>query len=253
MTADKQRLTAKRRLLFITMVLVASLAIVGITGEVLVRRLYPVACLNLRLDEVPFEASAMLRHVWERGGHRVRVRENSMPINSLGYRGPEFSASKPDGTYRIIIYGGSQVFDMNVGGLDDWPHRLGQILRAGGAENTEIINAGILGNVSWEASAWLLGEGHFFHPDMVILCNEWNELTYLSSPENLVRHFGPFARRDDPQMYSVNSLDRILSRYSCLYRGLRYEFLRWKMNIGAEGSRRESKGGLQLEDSAFEQ
>lgn len=243
----------RRKLTYLLMILLPLLIGVGVAGEILVRRLHPIACLNLRLDEIPFEGSAMLRHVWERGGRRVRIRENSMPINSLGYRGPEFSAAKAAGTRRIMIYGGSQVFDMNVGGLDDWPHRLERRLNASGAGKTEIINAGVPGNVSWEASAWLLGEGHRFHPDLVMLCNEWNELTYLVSPDDLVRRFGPFSRRDNPQMYSVNFVDRILAGHSCLYRGLRFEFLKWRMKLGAEGSHGKAEGKIGLQESAFEQ
>jgi len=242
-----------RKLFFLLMILLPGLVCVALAGEILVRCIHPTACLNLRLDEIPFEHSAMLRHVWQRGGRSVRIRNQSMPINSLGYRGPEFSPEKAPGTFRIIIYGGSQVFDMNVGGFDDWPHRLQRLLDAGGRGKLEVINGGVLGNVSWEATAWLLGEGHRFAPDVVILCNEWNELTYLSSSDFLVRHFGPFDRRDNPQMYSVNALDRFLARFSCLYRGLRWKYLQWEMNIGAEGSRRKASGRPELEESAFEQ
>jgi len=228
----------KRRLIFLVIILLPVLGLIGLAGEFLVRRLHPVACLNLRLDEIPFESSAMLRHVWQRGGRRVRIREQSMPINTLGYRGPEFSVSKPKGISRIIIYGGSQVFDMNVGGLDDWPHRLQSLLDVNGTGGLEVINGGVLGNVSWEATAWLLGEGHRLDPDIVMLCNEWNELSYLSSREFIARHFGSFDRRDD---------------FSCLYRGLRWKFLQWKLNIGAEGSRRSVSGRIELQESAFEQ
>jgi len=241
-----------RKLVFFLIILVPVLIILGLSGEIVVRTRYPVACMNLRLDEMPFEASGMLRHVWKDQAAKVHIRKATIPINSLGYRGPEFDRAKAPGRYRIIIYGGSQVFDMNIGGCDDWPHRLEKRLHELGFPAIEVINAGVPGNTSWEAAAWLLGEGHRFHPDLVILCNEWNELSYLSSTEALLRHFGPFDVRDNPQLYSVNFADRLLSRYSCLYRGFRYRFLQWKLGLGAEGSRKTDDHRL-LQDEAFEQ
>lgn len=253
MHALRSTLSLRKKLAYSMLVVIPVAIVLGLAGEILVRRSHHIACLNLRLDETPFDSSAMLRHVWEAKAQTIRIRENRIPINSLGYRGGEFQAEKPPGVERIIIYGGSQVFDMNVGGLNDWPHRLQKLLQDPEGRKIEVINGGVLGNISWEATAWLLGEGHRFDPNLVVLCNEWNELTYLSSEEALVRHFGPFDRRDNPQLYSVNRLDRVLSRTSCLYRGLRYKFLRWKMGLGAEGSRRAQGAPPKLEESAIEQ
>jgi len=243
----------RRKLLFSLIVFTVCAALLGIAGEILVRLRYPVQCMNLRLDEIPYVPSAMLRHVWEARKGQVRIRKTVVPINSLGYRGPEFSPEKAPGVFRIIIYGGSQVFDMNVGGLDDWPYRAGRLLRKAGFPTVEIINAGVLGNMSWEATAWLLGEGHRFDPDMVILCNQWNELNYLTSSTALVRSMGPFSRRDNPQLYSRNFLDRNLAARSCLYRALRYHFLTWKLGLVGEGARKSSGPPPELQETAFEQ
>ena len=50
-------------------------------------------------------------------------------INSNGYRGHSFSIAKPAGVIRIVIYGGSVVFDPYQTEGQDWPHRIETILR----------------------------------------------------------------------------------------------------------------------------
>src|SRR6476661_6982557 len=42
-----------------------------------------------------------------RPSSRTRVRNATVDVNSLGFRGPEFSANKPAGTYRVFVLGGS--------------------------------------------------------------------------------------------------------------------------------------------------
>lgn len=74
------------------------------------------------------------------GGRRIN-------INSFGYRGREFSLTKPPGVLRIACIGGSTTFDVKVS--DDehaWPARLETLLRErGGPANVEVINAGTNG------------------------------------------------------------------------------------------------------------
>ena len=70
----------------------------------------------------------------------------TISINSHGFRGPEFEAQKPEGTYRIFVIGGSSVY--GAGNLDNTtiPAHLERMY--GEADlpfHVEVINAGVLG------------------------------------------------------------------------------------------------------------
>ncbi len=246
--------SSRRKVFFTLVVLTLATLVLWAAGEIVVRRLYRVAGQNTALDMMPFEPSAMLRHVWEQKARTMRIRDNTFPINSLGYRGSEFTAAKPDGGLRVIAYGGSHVFDMEVGDDDDWPRRAQDLLHDSGFPEVEVINAGVMGNVSWESIAWLLGEGRLFSPDVVVFCHQWNEFTYLVHDGPLVRFFKPFSRRDNPHMYARNGLDRWLAQHSWFYRAVRFKLHLWTQGLGAEGSRKGGGGEPpQLNDRSFEQ
>jgi lysophospholipase L1-like esterase len=208
----------------------------GLVGEFALRLIYPEQLQNVRLDQMPFQSTAMLRHLWVDAPATVGIRKHLIPINRHGYRGADFEFAKPEGRIRIVVYGGSQVFDQEVGGFDDWPHRLGELLREAGY-SVEVINGGIPGNVSWESTAWLLGEGWQLNPDIVVLCHGWNELQHLGSTRPLARSSRPFDRRDNPHMYSQNAVDRTAASWSALYRAVRYVLLTRKLGVGREGAR----------------
>jgi uncharacterized protein YjbI with pentapeptide repeats len=74
--------------------------------------------------------------------------EDSISINSEGFRGAEFSPIKPNNTYRIVMIGGSTTFGMGVFDNETVPFQLEQKFQSETSEfNVEVINAGIGG--SW--------------------------------------------------------------------------------------------------------
>mgnify|MGYP001304020477 CR=1 FL=1 len=156
-------------------------------------------------------------------------------INSLGYRGEEFSFEKPAGTLRIIFYGGSSVFDPWCTEGEDWPRRVGDHLRAAGFSNVETINAGIPGHATFDAVGRLLTEGHLLRPDYVVLSDTWNDLKYFRQEEPILRTLKPIGDGSDPRLRYNNWLDRLLGNYSQLYTRLRQQYYDWKYNIGPEG------------------
>ncbi|MBF0447574.1 MAG: hypothetical protein HQL67_05175 [Magnetococcales bacterium] len=164
-------------------------------------------------------------------------------INSLGYRGPEFDPEKPDGTFRIIIYGGSQVFNGEMTEGEDWPRQIEKKIRAAGYANVEVINAGIPGHASFDSVGRLFMEGHRFNPDIVVLCNIWNDLKYFDSEQSLFRHFKPRQIDDGRHVrYNyVNGLDRFMSEHSQLYVQLRDTLIFWWFDISKEGVRKKDK------------
>src|SRR5919206_2959020 len=63
--------------------------------------------------------------------------------NSLGLRGDEISPTKPPGTLRVIVVGGSTVYGALDDQTDTLPVQLEQVLRQNGLTNVQVLNAGI--------------------------------------------------------------------------------------------------------------
>jgi lysophospholipase L1-like esterase len=64
-------------------------------------------------------------------------------INSLGFRGPEFQAAKPEGVFRIICMGESSTFGYRNSDVGTYPFQLESLFRQhAGAQKVEVINAG---------------------------------------------------------------------------------------------------------------
>lgn len=157
-------------------------------------------------------------------------------INAHGYRGADFAFEKPAGTLRIVFYGGSSVFDPWCTEGEDWPHQVGDHLRAAGFNNVETINAGIPGHATFDAVGRLLTEGHLLDPDYVVLSDTWNDLKYFRQEEPILRSLKPIGNGDDPRFRYNNWLDRLLGNYSQLYIRLRRQYYVWKFDLGPEGS-----------------
>lgn len=156
-------------------------------------------------------------------------------INSLGYRGEDFAFEKPEGTLRIIFYGGSSVFDPWCTEGEDWPHQVGANLRAAGFVNVETINAGIPGHATFDAVGRLFTEGYLLRPDYVVLSDSWNDIKYFREDKPILRTLKPLDADADPRVRYNNWLDRLLGNYSQVYIRLRRGYYNWKLNLGPEG------------------
>ncbi len=103
---------------------------------------------------------------------------NSVTINSLGFRGDEFSPEKPDGVYRIFMLGGSTMFGHGAtsdettipGYLQDFFQNYDDKFKI------EIINGGIQGADSYTEIKIIENKLINFSPDMVIVYDGWNDL-----------------------------------------------------------------------------
>ena len=152
------RLSLTKRLVFT----LATMAIVGVVAgcvaEAIFRfatpRRYPTPEM-LRERTLEYAPSLFARHVFPRQElHASNEDANNLIayyINEKGYRGRNFAVAKPAGTIRIIFYGGSVTFDVNLPEERDWPHRVEAILRASAYPQVEVINAGIPGHASWDS------------------------------------------------------------------------------------------------------
>ncbi|MCA9755547.1 MAG: SGNH/GDSL hydrolase family protein [Candidatus Eisenbacteria bacterium] len=131
-----------------------------------------------------------------------------------GYRGRGFPAAKPPGEIRIVILGGSFVFDTSAREEDDWPHRVETLLREEGFNGVRIINGGVPGHSSFDSIGRLVSEVHFYNPDIVLLCNAWNDIKYMNqiSPEQTpLRYIRPMSRPTH-EHYPPSPVLRLLDR-----------------------------------------
>jgi hypothetical protein len=100
-------------------------------------------------------------------------------INSHGFRGPEFSAIKPENTYRIFVVGGSTTF--GTGTTSDYATIPGFLQEKFDTEelpkNIEVINAGISGLFSGTEVGLIKQQILDFDPDLLIIYDGWNDIT----------------------------------------------------------------------------
>jgi lysophospholipase L1-like esterase len=174
-------------------------------------------------------------------------------INALGYRGKPFNIQKNPDTVRVIVYGGSSVFDLAVPEGKDWPHRVEQYLHQQGFVQTEVINAGIPGHAAFDDFGRFFAEGHQFNPDIVILYTSWNDIKNFNSDKFLLREFQPYTPESNPLLYAQNSVDQFLIEHSLVYVVFRQSYLNAKLKVGLEGASRKTEGTYQIHPRALKQ
>ncbi|MBZ0166751.1 MAG: SGNH/GDSL hydrolase family protein [Candidatus Omnitrophica bacterium] len=229
--------------------IVQTLAVLVLTmvfGEVYVRAFHKVDDITpalLKERSLDYEPSVFARHVFPQKEQAVTHRgwlaantPREYRINALGYRGVDFSADKPKGTVRIMIYGGSHVFDPGASNGEDWPSRIEQAFHTDGRKDVHVINAGIPGHASFDSAGRYLAEGHHFQPDYVILNNAWNDIKRLYSENYLLRDIKPLKPESNPLLSYQNPVDRLLGGISLFYVWLRQGYLFKKHDIRMEGA-----------------
>ena len=100
-----------------------------------------------------YGSTAVLEDYWTidpSTGLRVPVAGRSVgriSINSLGFRGPEIAAAKPEGTVRVAFLGASTTWCAEVSGNEHvWPHLVtAAVARAFPGARFEYVNAGVPG------------------------------------------------------------------------------------------------------------
>jgi lysophospholipase L1-like esterase len=116
-------------------------------------------------------------------------------INSLGFRGSEFSPKKSTGTTRIFCLGESSTFGVESPDDRTWPARLAAHLNERGGGPFEVINAGFPGYTSVRALNLVRHELLSYDPDLVLLYTGHNELNHTA-----IRHSTPQAAGEDHAM-----------------------------------------------------
>ncbi|MBF0107585.1 MAG: hypothetical protein HQL76_00205 [Magnetococcales bacterium] len=223
---------------FILALVVIPFILSWILGEIYIRStveyLTPEILENKSSAQLEFIPSLFSRLRLRKGAPKFQNSSTHWQINSLGYLGPEFTIEKKPGIKRIIIYGGSQVFDGGALRGEDWPHLVEKYLRDRNFP-VEVINAGIPGAASFDSFGRFYSEGHFFQPDIAILVNAWNDLKLFSSNEMLSDQANPYVANVNPRYQYFNFVDKVLCENSQVFFQLRDRFVLWWYGIGSEG------------------
>lgn len=162
-------------------------------------------------------------------------------INAVGFRGPEFAVRKSKGLTRIVVIGGSAVFDQNAKNASandgkDWPHRVERLLREEGIEGVEVINAGVPGHASFDSFSRLYAQLWMYKPDYVLFYEAWNDIKYFRklTPETPLTSLYQPGMQSNPFIEYQGFFDRLLS-HSQLYVKVRNQYYSWKFRVGGEG------------------
>ena len=230
-------LSAKKRFAFAAIYSAILLAVPLVALEVFVRIFSPYGHSSPEIDAAKafsYEPAVFARHVFRQEAKTVRDGELRYPISTNGYRGRGFSPDKPDGLVRVVVFGGSAVFDLSADEYNSWPELMERWLGERLEKPVEVLNAGIPGHSSADSLGRFLFEGHLFRPDAVVLYNAWNDVKLFHSGQPLLRSMKPF--RPDPRLSYHGWWDKMLCRSSQLYVRLRNRFLNSRYRIGTEGA-----------------
>lgn len=170
-------LAAQHKTVFPLITAVISLVLILIAAEVGIRLFVENSHITperLRKRSVQYEPALFARSVFSQEARTIihlwgNRKGLEWEINDKGYRGPHFEIKKPQGVTRIVVYGGSAVFDSRNTRGEDWPHRVQGKLSTTASAKFEVINAGIMGHTALESAGRLFTEGHVFEPDYVLL------------------------------------------------------------------------------------
>lgn len=107
-------------------------------------------------------------------------------INEHGMRGCAPDVPKPPGVCRVVVMGGSAVFDHLLSEGESWPERIGASLSEADLGQVESFNAGVPGFGTRETLAYYHDKIRFFEPDLVLLYQGWNDVKYMVPFEHQV-------------------------------------------------------------------
>ncbi len=110
---------------------------------------------------------------------------NTININSLGFRGPEFTKEKPENTFRIIMVGGSTTFGM--GATSDnttipayLQKKFDDLILD---KKVQVINAGIIAQQSNAEVYDIKNRLVSYNPDLIIVYDGYNDSFYVGVGE----------------------------------------------------------------------
>lgn len=92
----------------------------------------------------------------------------TVSINNRGERGPERASEKTADVFRILCFGGSNVYGAGLNNEETWPAQLERELKKRGRENNEVVNFGTSGYVGIQMAALAWEKLELENPDLII-------------------------------------------------------------------------------------
>lgn len=242
--------TSPKTLVFRLLAVLTFIAITLISGEIFVRLFFPYYTPDtVKKHSFPYVPAAYASSVFAPVNGQIEITltkavgAKTYFINEHGSRGTSFKLPKPPGIRRIVVLGGSTVFDLNSDERFDWPHLVEKFLKEKGHHQVEVINAGIPGHTSSDSLGRLYTEIWQWEPDYLMIYEAWNDIKYfnsLSYDTPLIRVVKPSNSDADPFKSYQGTMDYLLS-YSQLYVKFRSRYFAWKYPVGAEGRFRNER------------
>ena len=119
----------------------------------------------------------------------TKLGKAQIDVNSLGFRGEEFSPRKPPGTYRIFVLGGSTTFGYPESlwtTEDTYPFKLQNELRSRlGLQTIEVINAGVPGYTLRTSLVNYATRITWLEPDLIIVYHRINDAILFKDGDDL--------------------------------------------------------------------
>ena len=123
-------------------------------------------------------------------------KSQSITINSLGFRGDEFSVEKPNSTFRIFMLGGSTMF--GYGATSDKttiPGYLQGFFQNDYEEySIQVINSGIQGADSFDELNLIKTKLLNYSPNMMIIYDGWNDLRNNNSASTIYNNWNSMCK-----------------------------------------------------------
>lgn len=142
-----------------------------------------IASLDLRkkfsiYEHLPGHERRVTAHPYLAYANTPNYQKGAKQHNQLGWRGPETTLSKPEGTFRILVLGGSTTYTEAVGdNAETFPAQMQRLLQEEhGFPQVEVINAGVPGYNSWESLVNLCFRGLEMEPDLVLVHHGANDV-----------------------------------------------------------------------------
>ena len=170
------RIPARRKTLYLVIVVVIGLGLCE--GAVRLRAWFKYGTASPGVRD-PMLVRDDRADLWvPRPGYEIKGANIHIKINSLGFRGEEFSTAKPQGTFRIVALGASTTFSAEASSNDHiWTALLQKQLRAAyPGRHIEVINAAVAGYVADDNLKNLRNRVLPLHPDLVIYYEANNEI-----------------------------------------------------------------------------
>jgi lysophospholipase L1-like esterase len=116
------------------------------------------------------------------GRHRTEAFEASVKINSLGWRSPETTRVKPEGVFRVGLFGDSFTFGWGVEEGESFAGFLREWWKAR-SPSVEVMNFGVPGWSPDHVLALLRNGGFEFAPDLIVIQLCVNDLPDLAGDD----------------------------------------------------------------------